>query len=728
MNHVTVRWLRISITGAALLTAQNQSPVITPAGVVDAASFRRELAPGSLVSIFGTSLAAGTAQAEGFPLPTVLDGVAVELEDGAGVQQAPLLLVSPNQINAQMPYYGAGAELSVRVRNAAGVSNTERVKLATAAPAVFTGAEGRPLVLHADYSLVTAESPADAGEPLILYLTGLGAVDPPLPAGHSGGDGGAGGPLNQAAETVRVRVAGEPAPVYYSGLAPGFAGLYQLNFALPVAVDSGLQDLAVEADVGRSQPELRVNVLSRAPPRQYWVAPDGSPAGDGSPAQPWDLKTALSPGRLKPGDTAWLLSGVYGDGGTIESRAAGTPQRPVVIRQAGGHRATINGGLAIHGRYAVYWGFEVTNINPDRGPSREVPTCINTYDGSVGVKLINLVLHDCNQGIGFWAGAENAEAYGNIIYHNGFQGDSRGHGHGIYTQNRSGTKVIADNIIFNQFGMGIQAYGSSDASVEGYQVEGNIVFNNGSISNNGNNVDNLLFAIGLPMSRIRIENNYTYHTPETNKGYSRLGWALSDAANRDVVVRRNYWIGGQSSVELWNWASVAFTENTCYSNNALDTILSLRPEQSTGPYSWDRNTYYGAGKFRFGTQNHDWNEWRQLTGLDGASRFIPGRPSGTWSFVRPNKYEPGRAHIAIYNWSRTDAVNVDPAGALEPGQEYEVRDAQDFFGEPVAEGVYQGGSISIPMKGRQPVAPRGTVPSPPSHTCPEFGAFVLLKK
>lgn len=707
--------------------AQDAPPVISAGGIVNAAGFLSELAPGTLISIFGSFLARTTVLADLVPLPTALDGIAVEVDDGAEVRQAPLLLVSPGQVNAQLPYYPPGASLSLRIRNAFGASNAAPLTLAPAAPALFSR-ENRALLLHADFTPVTEDSPADAGEPLIAYMTGLGAVHPPVPAGARGGDGGDNGPLNVTVNPVRITVGGAPAEVYFSGLAPGMVGVYQVNFAVPSALDSGTHDIFVFAADRRTRDPAPVRVLNRTPGRHYYASPDGAPSGDGSREKPWDLKTALSAGRVRPGDTIWLLGGSYGNGRIIESRVAGAPQRPVVIRQVPGERATVNGGLAVYGAHVWYWGFEITNTNPDRGPERDASACIDTYEGSAGVKLINLVLHDCNQGVGFWSGAEDAEIYGSLIYYNGYQGPTRGHGHGIYTQNRAGTKHIADNIIFSQFGIGIQAYGTTNAYVEGYNVEGNILFNNGALSKDATNVDNMLFAIGLPMSRIRIENNYTYHTPDGNKGYSRMGWALSDTPNRDVVVRRNYWIGGQSAVELWNWSNVEFHENTCYSHNALSAILSIRPDQSTRPYSWDGNTYWGAGKFRFGTQNQDWEKWRQLTGLDAGSRFNAGRPTGAWTFVRPNKYEPGRAHIVVYNWSMADNVRVDLSSVLQQGVAYEIRDAQNYFAEPVVKGVWRGGAVAVPLRGLQPAAPVGSVPAPPRHTAPEFAAFVLLSK
>jgi hypothetical protein len=458
---------------------------------------------------------------------------------------------------------------------------------------------------------------------------------------------------------------------------------------------------------------------------EFYVAPDGTPAGAGTKSEPWDLTTALNqPSAVKPGDIVWLRNGVYGDGrSAFESKLTGTPDRPIIVRQFPGERATINGGIAVFGANCWYWGFEVTNTTPDRTDQRNAPDGIDSY--AADTRFINLVIHDTNQGIGLWEKAENAEAYGCIIYHNGFQGSDRGHGHGIYTQNLTGTKHIGDNIIFSQFGFGLHAYGSANAHVEGYRVDGNIAFNNGDIS--GARVDNILFAGGQTMKRIRIEDNYAYHTPSEDVGYSRLGWTWSPV-NEDVSASRNYWMGGFSAIELWNWNNVTFTNNTAYAAKSFVAILSLLESQKTSGYAWDNNTYYGTGLFRLSGQNRNWEAWKASTGLDANSRQISGAPTGIWTFVRPNRYEPGRAHIVIYNWDHKDSVAVDLSRALKSGDRFEVRDAQNFFGPAVVTGTYSGAPVVLPMTGLKRVDPVGTVPSPPKHTAPEFGSFVLLPR
>jgi hypothetical protein len=135
-------------------------PQISNGGVVNAASFTPRVAPGSLISVFGTDLATAKASAEAVPLPKSLAGTSVTI----GGKEAPLVFVSPTQINAQVPYElneGSSATVVVKVN---GVNSPERtVQVVKAAPGIFQFGERRAVVQNANSSVNTAENPAEVG-------------------------------------------------------------------------------------------------------------------------------------------------------------------------------------------------------------------------------------------------------------------------------------------------------------------------------------------------------------------------------------------------------------------------------------------------------------------------------------------------------------------------------------------------------------------------------------
>ena len=106
-----------------------------------------------------------------------------------------------------------------------------------------------------------------------------------------------------------------------------------------------------------------------------------------------------------------------------------------------------------------------------------------------------------------------------------------------------------------------------------------------------------------------------------------------------------------------------------------------------------------------------------LTGLDAGSTYTPGAPTGVWTAVRPNQYEPGRANIVIYNWDLKLYVQVDlSASGMKIGDAYQIRDAENWFNGPVVSGTYTGAPVSIPMTGLTVAQPFGSVPCATAHT------------
>ncbi len=212
-------------------------PELAPGGPVNSGSFTPQLAPGSLISVFGINLASGHLRAAGFPLPAELDGVVVTWND----QPLPLLFVSPRQINAQLPY-GIEGEGTVRVRTPNG-SAEATTKLERAAPAILHVELGDALVpaviRYSTGELVHSLSPALPGETLIIYAVGLGPVAAAVSAGQA-----AAGPV-----PVRHRTEVQLGPLLltpsFAGLAPGFSGLYQIRIEVPRALRPGAYVLRV---------------------------------------------------------------------------------------------------------------------------------------------------------------------------------------------------------------------------------------------------------------------------------------------------------------------------------------------------------------------------------------------------------------------------------------------------------------------------------------------------
>jgi uncharacterized protein (TIGR03437 family) len=212
-------------------TTGTQNIPLAPAnGVVNTANYTPSLASGGLVSIFGQRLAAA-ASAGGTPLPTVLGGTCVTLNN----TPLPLLASFPNQINAQLPPTLAAGRYPLVVRSIANheASSSATVTVAKYAPAVFVDADG-PAIFHQDGTRLDRYNPGHRDEPLTIYATGLGPT--------TGGKVTAGvpAPLSPLAVTGPVQVFfGDPTIsdaqeiVDWSGLAPGLIGVYQINCRIP---------------------------------------------------------------------------------------------------------------------------------------------------------------------------------------------------------------------------------------------------------------------------------------------------------------------------------------------------------------------------------------------------------------------------------------------------------------------------------------------------------------
>lgn len=196
------------------------------AAVTDAASYAPRVAPGGLASIFGSNLADSTQQAPGFPLPTTMAGAAVHINNAV----VPLLYVSNSQINFQVPSSLAAGTASMYVTRDGGQSALFQFMVVSNSPGIFQDTSNHAIAQNAaDYSANSDGDRVASGASLVVYLTGIGAVNNPVADGTATPDS----PLASATATGTATIGGVNATVTFLGLTPGFTGLAQANITVP---------------------------------------------------------------------------------------------------------------------------------------------------------------------------------------------------------------------------------------------------------------------------------------------------------------------------------------------------------------------------------------------------------------------------------------------------------------------------------------------------------------
>ncbi|HEX4945160.1 MAG TPA: hypothetical protein VFZ34_00680, partial [Blastocatellia bacterium] len=241
-------------------TAVYTAPLAAQSTTVNGASFAAGgAAAGALVSSFGTGFPAGTnlnSPVTAFPLPTTLNGVSVRVN---GVL-APLLYVGVGpqfgaagafQINYQLPFETTPGVAFVEVLNNGTAITSEFLTVQPAQPGVFSATQdgkGQAIVLNQNNLRNSNTQPEARGRVLQIYATGTGAqllnsitrqpisllTGAPVPIPASGND-----PLYLTAFTPTVTIGGVPATVEFSGLTPGFVGLWQINVRIPANAPTG---------------------------------------------------------------------------------------------------------------------------------------------------------------------------------------------------------------------------------------------------------------------------------------------------------------------------------------------------------------------------------------------------------------------------------------------------------------------------------------------------------
>lgn len=206
------------------------APTATIDSVVNAASYGIAAAGGA-ASIFGAFPGTLTTSTPVTPLSTMMDSVSVFVDGIA----APLYYVSTTQINIQIPWAVSSDQKATINITDGSWSATTTADVQAAAPGIFeVDSKHDGAILHSDFRLVSATNPAAPGEIVLIYATGLGSVTPPQVDGHEASD-----TQVATATNPQVQIGNQPATVEWTGLAPGFVGLYQINAMVPLSSPSG---------------------------------------------------------------------------------------------------------------------------------------------------------------------------------------------------------------------------------------------------------------------------------------------------------------------------------------------------------------------------------------------------------------------------------------------------------------------------------------------------------
>jgi uncharacterized protein (TIGR03437 family) len=202
------------------------------------------VAPGSYISIFGSALSDDTDSSSTARLPLAIDYVIVSFDVPSAVISVPghLTYVSPSQVNVQVPWELEGqTSAQVKVTIDYSYGNVVTLPLQNFAPAFFEVSTGAVAALDMNYEVIGASNPAVHGQSIALYANGLGPVNNP----PASGDPASSTALTPTTSTPVVTIGGATAPVSFSGLAPGFAGLYQINVTVPSTIAAGQQPIVV---------------------------------------------------------------------------------------------------------------------------------------------------------------------------------------------------------------------------------------------------------------------------------------------------------------------------------------------------------------------------------------------------------------------------------------------------------------------------------------------------
>jgi uncharacterized protein (TIGR03437 family) len=224
----------------SILGCSGAAPTVPSGGVTNAASYlATTVAPGGIISIFGTDFACSSAGASTVPLTTTLSGVTVKVNGTA----IPLYYAGATQINAQLPYETPAGSATITVTNAYGISAVATFNVVETGPGIFVAGTQAAALNYPAYTVNSVSNGAAPGSVVIVYLTGLGLVSPAIADGAAAPTSPFS--LVPTDTPVSATINSQAMTIDFLGMAPGYVGLGQANLVIPSGLAAGTYPVVI---------------------------------------------------------------------------------------------------------------------------------------------------------------------------------------------------------------------------------------------------------------------------------------------------------------------------------------------------------------------------------------------------------------------------------------------------------------------------------------------------
>lgn len=466
-------------------------------------------------------------------------------------------------------------------------------------------------------------------------------------------------------------------------ILPGMQAALDIAFR-PVTVGHKVGTVRLVWLNGQADVQLKAEVLGAPPPpppppiptptptptpvpvpvpgEGWYVSPSGSATGDGTQANPWSLEVAVNGthrSKTAFGGTVWLLPGTYRkspnpEGLGFRCVVGGVSTNPLVFRAVPGSRVVIDGGFSFFAgsNYVWLWGVEIiVSEEKPHGTTGSWPPGAPTG------------------GVNFYS-SQSCKAI-NCVLRDNRQGAS------VWTEAR-------DAEVY-----GCLVYDNGWVGTDRAHGHGLYIQNPGSTTKRA--ADNVFTA---RHSRNWRDGRYTMH------GYGERVEVTNITAEGNLQAGVNdAWLLGAGA------SGLASTGHRMI-NNAIHGVRVRVGRSETQPLEFRGNTIAGQLEL-VGTG--------PLTNTGNLISPPDPRPAADTVVLRPNKYEPNRAHLLIVDWDRNGKGMLPLSGWVQAGERLRVLDVTDSWGQPVWQGTVPAGGVELAVtEARVFVLMKDAVPGVPT--------------